>query len=181
KAGDLIICRLTAPLIRECISLIKRRIPAKVKGRDIGKQLTDVVENVANMAGFTWSSFPAYLDAYKREKENYLIQKEVSENVLQAFYDKVDAVDVCAQEFQATSASDLIRQIESLFDDERSTIFLSTVHRAKGLEGDRIFILEPDLLPFTWKGQLDWQYVQEKNLQYVAYTRSKRELYFVRK
>lgn len=181
KSGDLILCRLTAPLVRECIALIKRRVPAKVKGRDIGKQLTDIVESVSKMAGYTWSAFGSYLEAYRREKENYLMQKEVSENVLQAFYDKIDAVDVCAEEFQATSERDLIAQIENLFADEASTIFLSTVHRAKGLEADRVFILEPDLLPFSWKGQLEWQAVQERNLQYVAYTRSKGELYFVDK
>jgi superfamily I DNA/RNA helicase len=56
---------------------------------------------------------------------------------------------------------------------------LSTVHRAKGLEADRVFILAPEKLPLVWAGQQAWETEQEQNLRYVALTRARRELYFV--
>jgi superfamily I DNA/RNA helicase len=39
-----------------------------------------------------------------------------------------------------------------------------------------VFIIRPDLLPM--KNVKSWQAIQEKNLQYVAYTRAKNELIF---
>ena len=54
-------------------------------------------------------------------------------------------------------------------------IRISTIHRAKGLENNRVFILEYDKLPPT--RELEWENIQERNLHYVAVTRPKEELY----
>ena len=70
--------------------------------------------------------------------------------------------------------SDLKNKIKSIFTDEIEGICLSTIHKIKGLEANRVFIIRPDLLPM--KCVKDWQYIQEKNLEYVAYTRAKTEL-----
>ena len=68
-----------------------------------------------------------------------------------------------------------------MFTDEKieNAVMLSTAHKSKGLEADRVLILLPTKLPLTWKGQLDWQLIQENNLKYVAITRAKKELVFV--
>jgi superfamily I DNA/RNA helicase len=55
---------------------------------------------------------------------------------------------------------------------------LSTIHKAKGLENNRIFFLIPELIPSKF-ATMDWQYEQEENLRYVAITRAKRELIYV--
>ena len=57
-------------------------------------------------------------------------------------------------------------------------ILLSSVHRAKGLEADRVFIIEPGLMPHPG-AKSDWQRVQEDNLKYVAITRAIRSLFWV--
>jgi DNA helicase II / ATP-dependent DNA helicase PcrA len=57
-------------------------------------------------------------------------------------------------------------------------VFLSSVHRSKGLESNRIFIIRPDLMPHP-SAKKPWQLKQEQNLHYVAVTRAKSELYFV--
>lgn len=69
-------------------------------------------------------------------------------------------------------------RIASIFSDDKAAVTLSSVHRAKGLESDRVFVLRPDLMPHKMATQ-PWQIVQERNLMYVCYTRSKSELYFV--
>ena len=51
-------------------------------------------------------------------------------------------------------------------------MILSTVHKAKGLESDRVVIVYPAKKPFLDKAQDD----QSRNLQYVAVTRAKRTL-----
>jgi len=53
---------------------------------------------------------------------------------------------------------------------------LSTVHKAKGLEANRVFIIRPDLMPLP--NSRGWQAAQEKNLHYVAVTRAKYELVY---
>ena len=59
---------------------------------------------------------------------------------------------------------------------------LSTVHRSKGLEYRRVYILQPEHMPLCgvmMYGQ-DWEKVQEVNIAYVAYTRSTSDLIFLR-
>lgn len=58
-------------------------------------------------------------------------------------------------------------------------IKLSTIHRAKGLEEDRIFILNYNEFPLNRLDQKDWEKEQELNLKYVAVTRVKKELFLV--
>jgi DNA helicase-2/ATP-dependent DNA helicase PcrA len=54
-----------------------------------------------------------------------------------------------------------------------------TIHRAKGLEADRVFILNYSRLPETKIGQNEWEMEQEINLKYVAITRAKKVLYLI--
>jgi ATP-dependent exoDNAse (exonuclease V) beta subunit len=85
----------------------------------------------------------------------------------------------CYQEWQSTSADTFKARLESLFNDKNSIITLSTIHRAKGLEAERVFILRPDKLPLQLRNPQQWQTEQEWNLRYVALTRSKHYLCFV--
>lgn len=50
-------------------------------------------------------------------------------------------------------------------------ILLSSIHRSKGLEADRVFLLRPDLLPHPMAKQ-KWARRQETHLEYVAKTRA---------
>jgi superfamily I DNA/RNA helicase len=70
---------------------------------------------------------------------------------------------------------DLKSTIESLFNDTDDTakVIFSTTHKAKGLERDRVFILADTYRKMNGG--------EEANLWYVAVTRSKKELYLVRK
>jgi DNA helicase II / ATP-dependent DNA helicase PcrA len=56
---------------------------------------------------------------------------------------------------------------------------LSTIHRAKGLENERVFIIDYDKLPMYHLEQKEWEKVQEINLKYVAVTRAMKELFLV--
>jgi superfamily I DNA/RNA helicase len=73
--------------------------------------------------------------------------------------------------------------IIGLFKDvgtaREDTVTCSSVHKAKGLEADRVWVLRPDLMPFP-KARPGEEMLQEENLKYVAYTRVKQELRTVR-
>lgn len=73
----------------------------------------------------------------------------------------------------------ILERIKSYVSAKKNAIKLSTIHRAKGLEEKRVFILDYDSLPFARQGQRDWEKVQELNLKYVAITRASEELFIV--
>lgn len=179
KGGDLILCRINAPLVKLCINLIKNRVPAQVRGRDIGKSMNVLIRKVGKMPGFSYSSFLQFLEIENLKKMDFFAQKQASEGTVEAWRDKMECIEVCYVESDANSIQELCSYIEGLFDDTPRMIYLSSVHRAKGLENDRVFILRPDKLPLEWKDQKDWERQQELNLQYVAHTRAKKELIYI--
>ena len=63
--------------------------------------------------------------------------------------------------------------------DESDAIVLSTIHKAKGLEADNIYIYYPSLMPLKLAIK-DWEIKTENNLIYVAYTRAKKTLNFMK-
>lgn len=71
--------------------------------------------------------------------------------------------------------------ITKMFTDDKieNAVVLSTAHKSKGLEANRVMILLPDKLPLKFPHQQKWQEIQEMNLKYVALTRARKELIFV--
>jgi DNA-binding transcriptional ArsR family regulator len=178
--GDMVICRKTAPLVSLCIKLISKGIAATVKGRAIGELIKGDLQEIAKMPGFRYSQFNDAVNAYRTAKQERYEGLDNEEQLCEALKDKLEALtEIYKSQPQATCIAHLEEYIDSLFSDESSPITLSTCHRAKGLEGDRIFIINPRDLPMVWRNQEDWQLEQEHNLLYVALTRSRSELYVV--
>ena len=78
--------------------------------------------------------------------------------------------------------AELEKRIFDLFDDAAGTpvVVCSTVHRAKGLESNRVFILRDTLRPRFARGPNAKPVSnEERNIEYVAITRSKAELIWV--
>jgi DNA helicase-2/ATP-dependent DNA helicase PcrA len=75
-----------------------------------------------------------------------------------------------------------VEKIRSLFSDtegEQKVLTLSTIHKAKGKEWDRVFALGMDTYsPSKW-ARKEWELEQEDNLCYVQVTRSKQHLTLV--
>jgi len=178
--GDMVLCRKTAPLVNLCIRLIGRGIPATVRGKDIGKQIKLELKEISEITGFVFKEFGKYLNLYKHVKFERYKGRDNEEQLKENLKDKLEALlTVYTSNPNAKSISDIELYIDNLFSDEESPITLATCHRAKGLENERIFILKPEDMPMIWERQLGWQKGQEKNLLYVALTRSKSELYLI--
>jgi hypothetical protein len=189
KPRDLIMCRLTAPLISACIKLIAQGVGATVLGRNIGKQLVALVEDTMKPTPDDpepkWEDFMERFEnicAGMREKLGKGIDGEYR---VEMFNDKADAITACFQSPQFNSANkhSFVAGIEALFSDKANLVTLCTVHRAKGLEADRVFLLadkaDRDCMPLFWQNQRPSDYEQELNIIYVALTRSKDKLFIV--
>ncbi|NJK63633.1 MAG: ATP-dependent helicase [Synechococcaceae cyanobacterium SM2_3_1] len=181
KAGDLVICRFTAPLIALCLKLvIQEGIPAKVRGREIGKLLSALVKVVAQR-------FPKHfleeLNTYVGAKVEQL-ERDGKLASIESLKDRAAALETCFEVFgsECQGIPEFCQRIEALFDDEipqSKCIILSTIHRAKGDEAERVFLLQSDSMPTLSLGANDWQKQQEQNLLYVALTRAKHRLFLV--
>lgn len=176
--GDLVLCRLTAPLVSACLALIAQGVPARVRGREIGANLISVLKQVEKHSHYSWGKFDSLLSEWEEWKCRQLAKREGNDEAIQAARDKVAAIRAILQSQPLESLQQLVEAIEKLFSDQRASVWLSTVHRAKGLEADRVFILRPKKLPLQWATQQAWQFEQEQNLRYVALTRAKKELVF---
>lgn len=187
-AGDAVLCRVSRPTVELAFRLIRSKIPAKVLGRDIGQGLIKLVDKMKALDLVDLDQKLTQYRAREAKKSSMTLEK------LAALDDKIDTVRVFMDEQgiedgtlgPSTSGgfgiSNLKASIEALFGesaDGARMVTLSTVHKAKGLEWSRVFILDADLyMPSRWARQ-PWQRQQEANLQYVAATRAKQELVYV--
>ncbi|MBN8669389.1 MAG: ATP-dependent helicase [Chitinophagales bacterium] len=179
KDGDLILCRSTAPLVKLCFKLLSNKKQARIKGKDIGKALIKIVKDVEAEDGFDFTQFLDFLEKIKIERINKLNQKPDNEQQVEDFIDQVESIAACFVSYNCKSAPEFRAELDNLFSDESTVITLSTIHKTKGLEEDRVFILHYEKMPLKWKKQKDWQFTQENNLKYVAITRTKQHLYLV--
>jgi len=177
KQGDLILCRTTAPIVALAFNLISQGVAAKVKGRDIGKGLVALAKRVASQPGFRFDSFVGHLVDYTEQQVNVLQVKPGNEGKVQRLEDQSDCLQAIFAARRPRSMDELVKGVNSIFSEDTPGVTLSTVHRAKGLEADRVFIMRPELLPLKTKSA--WQAKQELNLKYVALTRSRHFLGFV--
>jgi DNA helicase-2/ATP-dependent DNA helicase PcrA len=183
KEGDMIICRTNAPLVTYCLRLIAEGVPARIKGRDIGKGLVAAAKKIASRRDFPgWDKFGTAVSSWAtRECDRILRRNDDNEDDprLQSIQDRAECLQIIWARCEARNLREFKSSIDDLFSDDRPGVWLSSVHRAKGLENDRIFILKPELLPGPWAEEGTWQYEQEMNLKYVAFTRSTNELIFI--
>jgi DNA helicase-2/ATP-dependent DNA helicase PcrA len=165
---DFVLCRTTAPLVQEALIMLSQGRKACVLGRDIGKDILDLYKKIAGDNPLT----PEAIDAYEYQQAERLKDKET---LLLRMHDQTDTLRAL---FYAYGSAGIEDAVIKLFQDAEQGIVYSTVHKAKGLERDRVFIICPELLPHP-RCSGEWQYKQEQNLKYVAITRAKKELYFV--
>jgi superfamily I DNA/RNA helicase len=170
--GDMVLCRMNAPLIPCAYALLRAGIPVKVQGRDIGAGLQNVIKKINPIS---IDDLIVKLSLYRmREaeklKKSYEDKPSKLENAMIALDDKVETLQLLASE--QTTIDGLIDAITDLFSDVKTSqgvVLLSTIHKAKGMESGRVWWIQAKEI----RGE------QEDNLKYVAITRAKNELIIV--
>lgn len=169
KPGDFILSRTNAPLIKYCMALLKSGVPANIQGRDVGANLLYFIKK---SKAKTINQFIDYVNEWKEIELKRLISEKKDTMVCD---DKAECLlNLCEG---TLTIKDLKENIEKLFNDvdDNNKVILSTTHKAKGLERDRVFML---VSTYRYGPGVTGE---EANLYYVAVTRSKNELYLVRK
>lgn len=172
--GDAVISRTNAPLVRMCLQLLRAGTPAWVRGRDIGSGLTAIVNKSKTM---DINEFARWLGEYHRKEHKKLqafgdgISSEAQEQS-EILQDRVNTLIELSDGCSFTS--ELTTRITGLFEDrtDANRVILSSTHRAKGLEFDNVYLL--------WDTFKEGKQ-EERNLCYVAITRSKGTLTYVQR
>lgn len=175
KSGDFILCRTTMPLVRLFFEFLTQHKKAIIKGSDIGIHLIELIGNFKNLQKLTDHWTNTLIDYGKELKSKGVLNPQEHTGYV-ALEDKVTTLLFLIK--MSDSVFDLKDKIRTIFTDEIKGIVLSTIHKIKGLEADRVFIIRPDLLPLP--NQRSWQAIQEQNLEYVAITRAKYDLIYDR-
>ena len=174
RAGDLVMCRTNAPLVTVAFALIRAGKKAIIRGRDLGTGLVSLIRKLASKKLSTpCADVLAKLGEYQ-EKEVAKLLKAKKSTV--AIDDKCETIRVLSE--GCDDAACMIAKVEAIFSDTDAGVVCSSVHRAKGFEAERTFIVKPELMPHP-SAKRDWEKEQERNIRYVALTRSKNEMIFV--
>ena len=189
KEGDLVICRTRLPLRSLALKLINKDFKVKIHPDELEEFLGDYKRNFTSqemrlvLIEEMIDSFFENVKARNRkriERENKnadpIIRQILIREETEEMESTIDFLKKKYFDWRLNTLECLLRQLKHrLSSSSEKAIRLSTIHRAKGLENDRVFILEYDKLPPA--RDLEWEQIQERNLFYVALTRPKEELY----
>lgn len=175
KPGDFVLCRRNAPLMSTCLGFLKRGVRARVQGRDVVKGLKLAVSKLRA------KSVPDFIERVGGwlKKEISRAEKVTGEDAraakIERLTDQAETLTALAE--GCASIAEIGMRVETLFGDHGKDgpphVVCSSVHRAKGLEADRVFILTETKKRPAKDAQ------EERNIEYVANTRARLHLTIV--
>ena len=172
---DMVICRYNAPLISLAYRLIAKKIACKVKGRDIAAGLITLIDKLKCSSV---ERLVVKLNEWLATETRRALAKNPDAN-LDSIQDKYDSLSTVIANSPFKTVDALKNEIDAMFSDSANGVLtLSSVHKAKGLESDRVFILNFSSMPSA-RATKAWEIQQEQNLIYVAVTRAKHVLLFI--
>jgi superfamily I DNA/RNA helicase len=175
KPDSMIICRNTSPIIKLYFQLLGLGIPAYIKGEDILASITRFLKPYANYTvGGTKIELGYELDKLQKDKSD---KGRIKLYVFKENYSNFQAlVANMSTDYEVIKV--LLDKVQNLFKVKDKAAMLCTIHKAKGLEADVVYILNENLIPSKFATSPE-QLIQEQNLKYVARSRAKKELYYL--
>jgi DNA helicase II / ATP-dependent DNA helicase PcrA len=170
--GDMVLCRYNAPLVSAFYDLILQGKSAYILGRDMTKGLINAVKKITSNERMGSEEFIDLLKQDYAFQYNKLVQAEKF-NQANNLEDKHECLLILSS--KADTVGGIIAEIKRVFDNnDKGEIMLSTVHKAKGLEADNVYILATERMPHPKATNPK----EERNICYVAITRAKKNLFY---
>ena len=187
KDDDMVLCRNRAQLVKLYMQYTERNKKSYLKGRNIGDAFKKVIEETGQeflsrdmmCDGVFPRLYKNLFEMIAREMELTGLEYEdvVNTQKVMDAIDTINALLVLAQGL--TWKNDLISKIDMIFtDDACEGVCLTTIHKAKGLEANNVYILCNSLMPSRYATK-KWEIEAEQNLIYVAVTRAKKTLNYI--
>lgn len=198
---DMVLCRVNAPLISQALKFVKDGRKAIVRGRDFGKSLVkfvnsfetqDITELLQKV--HDWAQQESQRESsLKNPNEQKLISINDKKECIVAFCEGTTTVIDVTKKIDRIFAGKQCPRCKKSFDDDVQEcygckcelvkpdgVLFSSIHKAKGLEANRVFLLQPKgaSIPHPM-AKSSWQIEQEWNCKYIAVTRAISELIYV--
>lgn len=170
-----IICRNNAPLYRVALACISAKLPFRLSDTSFGERLLkDVARAIPDPQNAPVSA------TFLSLMSNFWVSRAgENDKALSLAFDKLAALENLIDITQPSTIAALLLTIKSLLTKSSDKgLFLSTAHKAKGLEFDSVVHLDPQLIPNKWAVTSD-QIAQEHNIAYVINSRPKNLLVFL--
>lgn len=186
--NDMVLCRNTAPLISLYLKYLRYNKKCYLKGYEgiSNNYINYILESGAIYVDKECETTDGLIPKMYEKlifninnliKNNYTLEEAYHHPSTINMYD--DIMGVIALSDNIFKTEDLIEKIKAIFNESSSDgVMLTTVHKAKGLEADNVFIYYPSLLPSKF-AKKEWEIIAEEHLTYVAYTRAKKTLNFI--
>lgn len=173
--GDVVISRAKAPLVKFAYWLLRHRVPARILGKDLARDLLSFVDSMkaTTVTDLLLKVDRATTRALARAAE--LDDDKAAEEAV----DRQGVVRAVAESYDGDDVPGFKGELEGLFGDggdRDDVVTCSTIHRMKGGEADRVWWLDAWKMYADRKWKHDWQRVENSNLRFVAATRARAEL-----
>ena len=156
-------------MIKCALKLIKNDVPNRILG---DRLVTNLVKLVKDRKASSIEELRIKLDDY--EERSCRSAQEYMQEVIR------DKIDCIKQVLPLCSHPEEVEEELTRLLKPRSNVdyvTLTTIHKAKGMERPSIYILFPPIIsPYA---KTPDQIQQEKNLEFVATTRTEKDLYYV--
>lgn len=181
EEGDMVLCRVTLPLISAFFYLLDKGIKSTVVGKEFEKGLQQFASRVqCSTVEETLLRIEAEKGVLSRELRSFGFKNILTHPRYVALLEKIDVLRLLIR--KTNDPGNLSATIKEIFRDDVEAVKLMTIHRSKGLENDRVFVVDnfngKRTIPSSYASQ-GWELIQERNLLFVAITRSKKELIYI--
>lgn len=172
KVKDAILSRRNCDLMPICLKLLAKNIPAYIEGKDIGRDLIQLVES------FDASNVTEFFDKLQKWQDNVAQRSTgwLASHAIALANDKATTLRTLAE--TCLTVQDITQKIKRLFLDEDEvrvpSIVCSTVHKAKGREWDNVYLVNESFS--GRRGMTADEEKEEKNIYKVAITRPRHYL-----
>jgi superfamily I DNA/RNA helicase len=178
--GDMVQCRNNAPLATLVWKLLRRHLKVQIAGRnDFGEGLINLIDRMKT------DDIPTLIERIETYRGRELTKLEKRKNAGRAAETLNDKCDTLIALTEGTDTAKALKElISSIFaevndaGDVKHAVLLTTTHKAKGLEAETVWVLDPSLYPSSY-AKLPHELQQERNLEYVRDTRSMRVLNYI--
>ena len=178
QPGDLVLSRINVNIFSKAFSLLREKIPVRIQGRDFGKQVKNLLETICDKA-VGLAEIQQRLSEYEKQERMRLMQRTFPERAINELEEKMNCLYSLIG--GCKDLAEMYQTLDELFNEDMSrnkVVLLSTIHRAKGMEADVVWFLEPQLIPHKL-AETESEIKQEMNLKFVAETRHKHTLVYV--
>ena len=169
-ATSMILCRTNSPIFRLALEFLVQKVPCRVMS-SFGKDIVQFVRSFkVNTAQELHEGLRKWRDieVEKAEERKWFGKANIIRDKYEALVPFCEAFD---------TKMEVVGALKQLLTCNTGPT-LSTIHKAKGLEADTVYILRPDLLPAPF-AKTESAIEQEMNLKYVAITRAMNTLKYL--